>query len=92
MTAVVFVVVKTTERSGRQEPNVEAKVSYMQVIEANSMQTLGPKIGLAAASPDVLYFEGNECALELNHQRNVKPELGQALCSAAKVSTVAAAR
>lgn len=59
---------------------VDAKASYLQIIEVSSMQTLGPKIPII--SPDLTYLEVKDCAFAITRGNRVSGAIATSNCLA----------
>jgi hypothetical protein len=94
--AIVFTLATPLVTSSKVEGDataiVDAKASYMQIIEVNSMQTLGPRIPLGAKTADVRYYGGRECMLNLKSSRSLPFEIGATKCGLSAEEAQAAFR
>lgn len=95
--AVVFtlqtpVVTKSRVDSNAVSSIIDAKVSYLQIVEVNSMTALGPRIPMDVKSPDLVYLEAKECLMLLKSNRGFPYEVGATKCGLSKEEAAAAFR
>jgi hypothetical protein len=58
---------------------VTVVASYLQVLDANTMTTLGPRIPLA--SPNLLYYDAKQCGLDLALQHGMPRDIAASRCT-----------
>jgi hypothetical protein len=94
--AIVFTLATPLVTSGKVEGDasaiVDAKASYMQIIEVNSMQTLGPRIPLDTKTADVRYYGARECLMNLKSSHRMPYEVGATKCGLSAEEAQAAFR
>lgn len=82
--AVVFTLktalVESTKYNMKPTAVVTATASYLQIVEANSMQVLGPRIPLDGKSPDISFYQGKDCMVNLRSSRSMQPNISAPKC------------
>jgi hypothetical protein len=86
------VVTKSRVDSIAMSSIVDAKASYLQIVEVNSMTALGPRIPVDVKSPDVTYLEAKECLMLLKSNRSIPYNIGAQKCGLSQEEAAAALR